>query len=210
MKKDELNAVAFLYILIICLGWWTYTSVQQSNQIKKLHSKLDTQKISNKILSMENDALHEGLQSINEAYDEQAKAIEDLQVLIQIRRELRNYTLEEQALGLALSWTESTWNPDAEHNSDAVGKCGVIPYYWKEYLHSRNVKVNSVAACIEIYKFYKEANSGSRYKAIKDYKGIKAKSNEYLILHTLKLRDKVLAILKRKQKWVKKYLKILK
>ena len=66
--------------------------------------------------------------------------------------------------------------------------------FWQDYLASKNIDVNSVGACIEIYKFYKEENRGSKEKAIKEYKGIE--NNIYLIERTLMIRDKILKILK--------------
>ena len=118
-----------------------------------------------------------------------------MQQLVQIRNELRNYSLEEKATALAINWSESGWNPNANHDSDAEGQCGVISYYWSDHLASKGIDINSAAACIEIYNFYKAANNGSKKLAIKDYKGIKSKSNMHLVDHTLRLKSIILRIL---------------
>ena len=134
------------------------------------------------------------ISDIVKAYVIMRDDLEDVKTLVKIKDNLRGYSIEEKAIGLAIAWTESTWNFNANHKSDAEGICGVIPEYWEEYLNSKNINVNSVAACIEIYKFYKEENNGSKEKALKDYKGIV--NNTYLIQKTLRLRDEILKILK--------------
>lgn len=60
---------------------------------------------------------------------------------------------------------------------------------------SKNVEPNSLGACIVIYNHLLSVYK-SPFKAIKKYKGIKSKENEYLIHYTLKLKSEVLQILK--------------
>ena len=134
------------------------------------------------------------MSEILSAYDIMKDDMQDVKTLLKIKDNLRGYSIEEKAIGLAIAWTESTWNFDANHKSDAEGICGVIPEFWEDYLKSKNIDVNSVAACIEIYKFYKDENRGSKTKAIKEYKGIE--NNIHLIEKTLSIRDKILKILK--------------
>lgn len=194
--RADLTAIGGIYTLIILIAWWFISSVQTSHQLAQLQSDLLFAKTIAVELDQTNASLHNSLKSMNQAYDEQSLLLEDVQKLIQIRNELRNYSLEEQALGLALNWTESTWNPDVDHNSSAEGQCGVVPKHWADYLASKNIDVNSAAACIEIYNFYKDKHNGSRTLAIKDYKGIKSKSNMYLVDKTLYLKSKILKLLK--------------
>lgn len=187
MKKDELNVVGSIFTLLVLSSMYLSTSYKQSLAIKKMKKSYDDSMIIIQELKKENDANKEELYKLKED-------IKDVEVYIQIKDELRKYTIEEIAIGLAIAWTESNWNFNIIHNSDARGICGVIPDFWEDYLDSKNIDVNSVAACIEIYKFYKEENDGSRIKALKKYKGIQ--NNVHIINKTLKIRDKIYNILK--------------
>ena len=194
MKKDEIAAVGAIFTLIVSTGMYLNTSYKQSKLINELQNNYQEAKK----LVVELDTEHKETQLIvkdlTRAYDVMRDDLEEVQTLIKIKDNLRGYSIEEKAIGLAIAWTESTWNFNANHKSDAEGICGVIPDYWAEYLSSKNIDVNSVAACIEIYKFYKEENKGSKTKAIKEYKGIE--NNIQLIEKTLTIRDKILKILK--------------
>lgn len=194
MKIDELNAVGAIFTLIIGTGMY-FQDIQIQN--KKIQELEKDYRVAKKIV-VELDGTTKELQSsmsdIIRAYDVMRDDLQEVQTLIKIKDNLRGYSIEEKAIGLAIAWTESTWNFNANHKSDAEGICGVIPDFWEEYLNARGIDVNSVAACIEIYKFYKEENKGSKEKAIKEYKGIE--NNIHLIEKTLVIRDKILKILK--------------
>lgn len=194
MKIDELNAVGAIFTLIVGAGMYFQDIHIQNKKIQELEKDY---KVAKKIV-VELDTTTKEMQStmsdIIRAYDVMRDDMQDVQTLLKIKDNLRGYSIEEKAIGLAIAWTESTWNFNADHKSDAEGICGVIPDYWQNYLASKNIDVNSVAACIEIYKFYKEENKGSKEKAIKEYKGIE--NNIHLIEKTLKIRDKILKILK--------------
>lgn len=194
--RADLTAIGAIFTLLILIPWWFISYLQFTHELASLESRLLQAKIIAVELDHTNDSLHNSLLQLNKAYDEQEQLLKDVQVLIQIRNELRNYSIEEQALALALNWTESTWNPNAIHNSDAEGQCGVMPQHWSEHLAARGVDVNSAAACIEVYNFYKAKHNGSSTLAIKDYKGIKSKSNMYLVDKTLYLKYKILKLLK--------------
>lgn len=194
MKIDELNAVGAIFTLIVGAGMYFQDIHIQNKKIQELEKDY---KVAKKIV-VELDTTTKEMQStmsdIIRAYDVMRDDMQDVQTLLKIKDNLRGYSIEEKAIGLAIAWTESTWNFNADHKSDAEGICGVIRDYWQNYLASKNIDVNSVAACIEIYKFYKEENKGSKEKAIKEYKGIE--NNIHLIEKTLKIRDKILKILK--------------
>ena len=194
MKTDEITAVGAIFTLIVSTGIYFQTAYQQNKTIEELtHNYQEAKK-----LVVELDTEHKETQLIvkdlTRAYDVLRDDLLEVQTLIKIKDNLRGYSIEEKAIGLAIAWTESTWNFNANHKSDAEGICGVIPDYWSDYLNSKGIDVNSVAACIEIYKFYKEENKGSKTKAIKEYKGIE--NNIQLIEKTLTIRDKILKILK--------------
>lgn len=194
MKIDELNAVGAIFTLIVCSGMY-FQDIQLQN--KKIQELEKDYKVAKKIvveLDSTTKEMDNKVKSLTEAYQAMQIDVKEVQTLIKIKDNLRGYSIEEKAIGLAIAWTESTWNFDANHKSDAEGICGVIPDFWQDYLASKNIDVNSVAACIEIYKFYKEENKGSKEKAIKDYKGIE--NNIHLIEKTLVIRDKILKILK--------------
>ena len=194
MKIDELNAVGAIFTLIIGSGMYFQDVQLQKKKIQELENDY---KVAKKIV-IELDSTTKEMQStmsdIIRAYDVMRDDMQDVQTLLKIKDNLRGYSIEEKAIGLAIAWTESTWNFNANHKSDAEGICGVIPDFWQEYLNAKGIDVNSVAACIEIYKFYKEENKGSKEKAIKEYKGIE--NNIHLIERTLQIRDKILKILK--------------
>lgn len=193
MKIDELNAVGAIFTLIVVGGMYLHDIHAQNKKIQELEKDYNVAK---KIV-VELDKEHKETQLIvsdlARAYDVMRDDMQEVQTLLKIKDNLRGYSIEEKAIGLAIAWTESTWNFNANHKSDAEGICGVIPEFWEDYLAEKNIDVNSVAACIEIYKFYKEENKGSKTKAIKEYKGIE--NNIYLIEKTLKIRDKILKIL---------------
>lgn len=194
MKIDELNAVGAIFTLIIMTGAYMNISYKQNKIIKEVQTNYyEAKKL---VVQLDNEHKETQLivQDLTRAYDVMRDDMQEVQTLIHIKDNLRGYSIEEKAIGLAIAWTESTWNFNANHKSDAEGICGVIPDYWQDYLASKNIDVNSVAACIEIYKFYKEENKGSKEKAIKKYKGIE--NNIHLIEKTLLIRDKILKILK--------------
>ena len=194
MKIDELNAVGAIFTLIVGSGMYFKDVHVQKKQIIELKENYHEAKKIVVELDSTTRELQSSMSDIIRAYDVMRDDLEEVQTFIKIKDSLRGYTIEEKAIGLAIAWTESTWNFNANHNSAAEGICGVIPNFWEDYLTSKNIDINSVAACIEIYKFYKEENKGSKEKAIKEYKGIE--NNVHLIEKTLVIRDKILKILK--------------
>lgn len=194
MKIDELNAVGAIFTLIIGTGVYFKDNYIQNKKIQQIQSNYYEAKRLVVKLDSEHKETQLMVQDLTRSYDSMRDDMQEVQTLIRIKDNLRGYSIEEKAIGLAIAWTESTWNFDANHKSDAEGICGVIPEFWEDYLKSKNIDVNSVAACIEIYKFYKDENRGSKTKAIKEYKGIE--NNIKLIEKTLSIRDKILKILK--------------
>ncbi len=194
MKIDELNAVGAIFTLIIGTGVYFKDNYIQNKKIQELQTNYYEAKRLVVKLDSEHKETQLMVQDLTRSYDSMRDDMQEVQTLIRIKDNLRGYTIEEKAIGLAIAWTESTWNFNAKHKSDAEGICGVIPDYWEDYLKSKNIDVNSVSACIEIYKFYKDENRGSKTKAIKEYKGIE--NNIKLIEKTLSIRDKILKILK--------------
>ncbi len=122
-------------------------------------------------------------------------SIKELKNLFKVQKEVKNYPLEEQATALAVGFSESGWNYDADHQGEYSNICGNKPY-WDDFLAEKNIPTNSLEACIVIYKHYKEKNNGSRFLALKDYKGIKNPKNYYIINSTLQLREIILQRLK--------------
>ena len=194
MKIDELNAVGAIFTLIIGSGMYFQDVHNQKKQIIELQQNYHEAKKIVVELDTSSKEMQSTMSDIIRAYDVMRDDLSEVQTLVKIKDSLRGYSIEEKAIGLAIAWTESTWNFNANHKSDAEGICGVIPDFWQEYLNAKNIDVNSVAACIEIYKFYKDENNGSKTKAIKEYKGIE--NNIHLIEKTLVIRDKILKILK--------------
>ena len=199
MKIDELNAVGAIFTLLIGAGIYFKDTYTQNLKIAELEKNYQVAKKIVVELDSTTKEMQSSMTNIVNAYVNIRDDLNEVKTLVKIKDNLRGYSIEEKAIGLAIAWTESTWNFNADHkdNGRTIGICGVIPEYWNEYLTAKNIPVNSVAACIEIYKFYKEENNGSREEAIKKYKGIQ--KNTYLINKTIKLKERILKILKEEQ-----------
>lgn len=192
--SDELTTVGAIFILLVMGTSNWYDNYKTDKRIKELQMNY---KVAQKTTIELHNEVKETKKELNSALkivDELETDMKEVQTLIQIKDELRNYSLEEKATALAIAWTESTWrlNPDHRDNGFTVGPCGVTEYHI-DYLNNLGLDRFSYASCIEIYKFYKEKH-GSRYNAIKAYKGIV--NNTYLITRTITIRDKILKILK--------------
>ena len=148
----------------------------------------------------------EAVMALNASLDEKEYIIAELQKklndpelskLIKIKEDLRSYSLEDKATGIAIGWTEGglRLNPNHGDNGFTQGPCGVTEYH-VDYLHRLGLNRFSYASCIEIYKLYKDQNSGSKELAIKSYNGIK--KNTYLIEKYNSVRARVIKILKEK------------
>ena len=186
MKKDEITAVGAIFTLGIVL----FMYFQQQSYIKRLTTiTLETQHIAIDAIEANKQANFH-IERLQNQLADSYESINYYQTLVNIKEELKDYSTEEIALGLALSWTESSWRYEVNHNSSAEGICGVIPYYWEEYLLNLDVEVNSVAACIEIYKFLKQDRTDNQ--AMRKYKGIQSDKYHYLVPYTFEIRDLIL------------------
>ena len=199
MKTDtnaDLTAVGSIFALLILGGMYLHTVYIQTQTTIRLQNKvLEAQHLAIQ-LHNENKALNNAIYQMDSHINDLSNNLNYYKSLVNIKETLKDYSVEEQAIGLALAWTESSWNYEANHNSQAEGICGVVPKLWKDYLIERDIELNSVAACIEIFKYYREDNT--RKQAIKKYKGLESKKREYLIPSTIKIRN---LILKRLQQW---------
>ena len=197
MKTDlraDLTAIGAIFTLIILLFNWSYQTHIFNKQIQLLQSNYLQAQHAVIYMDSRMSMLEDSRDSLNEYIEELLKERKDLGKLIQIKDELRNYSTEEQALALALGWTESSWNHQASHQGKYSNFCGNDPRFWDNFLLQKGINPNSAAACIEIYNFYKQANKGSRIEALKDYKGIE--KNTHLASKVLILKSKILKILK--------------
>lgn len=186
MKTDEIVAVGSIFTLLITSAMYFNTTYKQKNEIQELRAKYEQARN----VAVE---LHQESKETKVELEQVKKDIEEVQPLIRIKEELRKYTLEEQAIGLAVGWTESTWNYNANHQGLYSNFCGNMPWHWDDFLIDKGVHPKSAAACVEIYNYYKN-KFGTKYSAIKAYKGIK--ENTYLVYRTIKLYEVVLKILK--------------
>ena len=196
MKTDELTITGLLFSGIVLAGMWLQSSHQTNKQLLTLQDSYFQAMHIAVQLDEENKSIHNSIVSINGYVDELEAIVHDPELvkLIQIRRDLRGYSIEERATGYSVSWTESGFRLDPDHgdNGFTKGPCGITEYHI-DYLAELGLNRYSYASCIEIYKFYKD-KYGSRYAAIKAYKGIKTRTD--LIDKTLTLREKILKILK--------------
>ena len=192
--KADLTATGAIFTLLVCAYMWASSAYHSHQHIAHLQSQLLQAKTIAVELDQTNDSLHSTLQQLNTAYDELEAEANYHRKLSNLKEDLRIYSLEDQASGLALGWTESAWNYYAIHNSDARGICGVMPE-WDPYLAELNINHNSIEACIAIYNYYLE-RTDSKAKAIKHYKGIKSKRHMWQVKRTLEVRQFILRKLK--------------
>lgn len=198
MKTDELTITGLIFSGIVLAGMYFNSQHKINKQINELQSNY-TQAMTLAVeLDEENTSMHDSLLGINEYVDELEAIVHDPELvkLIQIRRDLRGYSIEERAIGYGVSWTESGFRLDPDHgdNGFTKGPCGITEYH-VAYLKELGLNRYSYASCVEIYKLYKD-KYGSRYAALKAYKGIKTRTD--LIDKTIEVRDKILKILKEK------------
>ena len=192
--KADLTATGAIFTLLVCGFMWASSAYHSHAQLVQLQSQLSRANSLLIELDSENDGLHEALAGLNQAYDDKEAEANYFRKLSNIKEDLRNYSLEEQASGFSLAWTESEWDYYAKHNSDARGICGIMPL-WDPYLAELNINPNSIEACIAVYNFYLD-QTDSKTKALKKYKGIESKHNLWIIQHTLEVRQFILKKLK--------------
>lgn len=87
--------------------------------------------------------------------------------------------MEEKIEALVLCYSESPFDYKAKHYGGFIHVCGVDPL-WNEFLRERNIKINSVKAGYEIYKYYLDKTNSST-KALKEFKGIESKSKMWIV-----------------------------
>lgn len=87
--------------------------------------------------------------------------------------------------------TESSLNYKVKHKKDiAKGICGITDFHI-DLLKENNVRVNSLKACEIVYNYYLELNNGNKVAALRDYKGIKSKSNMYLVYKVIEIEKEL-------------------
>ena len=99
---------------------------------------------------------------------------------------MAGYTANDKLWGIVLNISEAgKIDHNAKHTQpNIVGNCGIDLRYWDTYLENKNVDIYGVAACIEVFNFYKENNSVRG--AINEYKG--AKDNKYITDKVIKTK----------------------
>ena len=206
--QSDILPLALMFIIAVYLI--TILPVQLLNKNKAYQELIQAKELTIYYYDRAN-SLEDSVVSLNAFIDEQDYAIislknklndPELSKLIKIKDDLRGYSLDEKATGIAIGWTEGSFEEDPDHkdNGFTKGPCGITEYHI-EYLSELGIDRYSYASCIEIYKLYKDKNSGSKYEAIKSYKGIK--ENTYLIKKYNSVRARVIKILK-EVKWHQK------
>ena len=196
--NDELTITGLILIGLVLAGMYLTSQHKINQQINELQTNYIKAITIVGELDEENKSMQSSLLGINGYVSELESIIHDPELvkLIQIRRDLRGYSIEERAIGYGVSWTESSFRLDPDHgdNGFTKGPCGITEYH-VAYLRELGLDRYSYASCVEIYKLYKD-KYGSRYAALKAYKGIKTRTD--LIDKTIEVRDKILKILKEK------------
>ena len=199
--QSDIFSLALMFIIAVYLIF--ILPVQLLNKNKAYQELLQAKELTIYYYDRSN-SLEDSVVSLNDYIDEQDSAIislknklndPELSKLIKIKDDLRGYSLDEKATGIAIGWTEGSFEEDPDHkdNGFTKGPCGITEYHI-EYLSELGIDRYSYASCIEIYKLYKDKHSGSKYEAIKSYKGIK--ENTHLIKRYELKKKKVLTILK--------------
>ena len=199
--RSDILPLALMFIIVFYLIF--ILPVQLLNKNKAYQELLQAKETAIYYYDRAN-SLEDSVVSLNDYIDKQDSIIISLQnklndpelaKLIKIKDDLRGYSLDEKATGIAIGWTEGSFEEDPDHkdNGFTKGPCGVTEYHI-EYLSELGIDRYSYASCIEIYKLYKDKHSGSKYEAIKSYKGIK--ENTYLIKKYESIRARVIKILK--------------
>ena len=192
MKNQEYGVIVLSLVFIVLILQLIMTSIDHNKSIKTIQNQHSTiQSLTSEVMD-KNLKIYE-LQTSIETLEED---IQYYQKLVNIKEHLRSYSVEEQATALAVGFSESGWDYNADHQGEYSNICGNKPY-WDDFLAEKNIPTNSLEVCIVIYKHYKEKNNGSRFLAIKEYKGIKSQKNHYLVHSTLELREIILKELKK-------------
>lgn len=192
MKNQEYGVIVLSLVFIALTLQLIMTSIDHNKSIKTIQNQHST------IQSLTSEVFDKNLEiyKLQTSIETLEEDIQYYQKLVNIKEHLRSYSVEEQALGLALCFTESSWNHNANHQGLYSNICG-NKLHWTPYLNELGIEANSIEAGIAIYKFYKNKNNGSRFLAIKEYKGIKSQKNHYLVHSTLELREIILKELKK-------------
>ena len=199
--QSDILPLALMFIIAVYLI--TILPVQLLNKNKAYQELLQAKELTIYYYDRAN-SMEDSVVSLNNHIDNQDSVIislenklndPELAKLIKIKDDLRGYSLDEKATGIAIGWTEGSFEEDPDHkdNGFTKGPCGITEYHI-EYLSELGIDRYSYASCIEIYKLYKDKHSGSKYEAIKSYKGIK--ENTYLIKKYNSVRARVIKILK--------------
>ena len=95
-------------------------------------------------------------------------------------------------LVLALAFSESSLDYEVKHKiKGVIGICGVSKLYWQDLLKESNTKINSLKACEIIYNELLEKHN-TKKAALKEYKGIISKNNNYLVDKVIKLEEQII------------------
>lgn len=93
---------------------------------------------------------------------------------------------------MALAFTESSLDYNIKHKlSGVVGVCGIYKVYWQDLLLESNTKINSLKACEVVYNELLEKHN-TKKAALKEYKGIISKNNNYLVDKVIKLEEQII------------------
>ena len=98
--------------------------------------------------------------------------------------------MEEKIEALSLCYSESPWNYDAKHQGKYINICGVNPYYWADHLKEQNIKVNSILAGYEVYRYYL-GKTKSPIRALKEFKGIESKRKMWIVYKVRRVTEEV-------------------
>lgn len=101
---------------------------------------------------------------------------------------------EEKIEALSLCYSESPWDYNSKHigggNTRFINVCGVNPYHWADHLKEQNIKVNSILAGYEVYRYYL-GKTKSPVLALKEFKGIESKRKMWIVYKVRRVTEEV-------------------
>ena len=187
--NSDLTVVGLVLLIFVLAFPITKTQLEVYNKESKIEKLQTEYREAQELVVDLHDKTEEQEKHISALYND----LNELKAYKRIKEELRSYTTREKAVGLGVGFSESSWNHEANHQGLYSNFCGNMPWHWDDMLEERNVDPKGAGACVEIYKHYKDIY-GSRYAAIKAYKGIE--KNTHIIKKTEKYIDVAYRILK--------------
>ena len=191
MKKSEIWIVAYIYSIICFI---IYFGIEE-HKSKKLYQDFYQAKVIAVELYDENEALHQGHKSLNEAVESLNIQLNKSHKMERLVEDLATVPRDRQKLVLSVCYNESNLLYDlGEHkgkkNKNVFGICGVNLKIWSEIIPEINKdNVDSLYAGHLVLSYLIDEEKGNILSALKSYKG--TVDNYFPIIHTLEIKKRI-------------------